>query len=216
MVKAIEAHYKQLRVKNPAGISWDSIIFNCDTQVRLDCDEDHHTPITSFVSDEELDTFLREDFPAHRFLRDTYEMVRAENQKDLEWSLSTPFPVQCAKAYGCLMRSGYPLPGVFGADRTVFPWQAHPDGTASYITIFTGLGPCCITLSHFEVPAKVWELHPRADPAEEDEDEWRARVSHSRHMIAAVDADSAERRRLDYMFPKPFAYVDKKMQVTLL
>lgn len=39
---------------------------------------------------------------------------------------------------------------------------------------------------------------------------------HDRRVMGAADRESAEHRRCDYMFPCPYAYVDKQMNVHVL
>lgn len=129
LLATIEAYYKPLRVKK-TELSWDAIVFRCGTLVRLDCTETRHRPIVeSFVEDVELDAFLQQDFPEHRLPDKTYEQMREDNQRDLQWAIQRhpEWSEQIKKAYGCLMLSGYPLPGGVGADRTVFPWNADRD-----------------------------------------------------------------------------------------
>lgn len=198
LLATIHSYFKPLRLKKGA-LEFEHIVFRCGTMVRLDCTETHHTPITSFTEDAELDAFLRADFPGHRLKDVPYEHVRFCNQADLEWSLQTSYPEQCRKAYGCLMRSGYPLPGGAGADRYVLTWDYDEEtGSMTFMTIFPQLGPCCCGLFHLEsMPEGVQNM--------DDE-----------RLLRSVDIETAETRRLDYMFPKPFAFVDKNLNVHVL
>jgi hypothetical protein len=155
-----------------------AIVFQCGTLVRLDCES--HTPLAGGF----MGVDLSDDFPEHRLPHDSYESNRDENELDFQWSQrGTAFPAECRKAYGCLMRSGYPLPGTPGADRVVYR-----DGGV-FATILHALGPCCMTLAH--------------SGAFED---GFVELTESQ-QIQAVDAVSAEHRRLDYMYPKPYAYL---------
>lgn len=209
LLATIEAYYKPLRAKK-TEIPWDAIVFRCGTLVRLDCTETHHRPmVESFVDDVELDAFLQQDFPDHRLPNNTFEQVREDNQRDLQWALQRhpEWSEQIKKAYGCLMLSGYPLPGGIGGDRTVFPWSADRDTQhLAYMTIFMHLGHCCCTLFLLEsVPEEIKRKYPQANRL--------CCMQHDQALIAGVDYETAEMRRLDYMFPKPFAYIDKKMKV---
>jgi hypothetical protein len=153
-----------------------AIVFQCGTMVRLDCET--HAPLTSF-----MDIDLRDDFPGHRL--PSYETNRDENELDFQWSQGTAYPGECARAYGCLMKSGYPLPGGIGADRKVY----RLDGGSVFATIFHTLGPCCMTITH-------------AGTFEDGFTELR-----ESQKIQAVDTLTAEHRRVDYMFPKPYAFL---------
>lgn len=85
------------------------------------------------------------------------------------------------------------------------------------MTIFMHLGHCCCTLFLLDsIPEKVEQAYPQADPAEEDGPYNRlCCMQHDRVLTGGVDYETAEMRRLDYMFPKPFAYIDKKMKISL-
>ncbi|MBX9636677.1 MAG: hypothetical protein K2Q45_03910 [Nitrosomonas sp.] len=211
----IKAFYEPLKRKQLPSI--EAIVFSCGTLVRLDCTEEHHKPVHSFVTDEKLDEFLEQDFPEHRFPADggvTYETTRAENEQDFQWSQTTAFPKQCAKAYGCLMWSGYPLPGGMGADRLVIPWEAASLKSLSYMTIFQHLGPCCCTLTEVtDVPQSILQRYGKID---ETDPESLGPVHHDSRVRGSVDYDSADRRRIDYMFPIPYAYVDKNYEIHVL
>lgn len=217
LITTIEAYYKPLRAKN-AVLPWDAIVFRCGTLVRLDCTETYHHPIDTFIEDDAVDKFISNNFPNHRLPNATYESTRRDNQCDLEWALQKrpEWSTQIKKAYGCLMWSGYPLPGGIGGDRTVFPWSADRDSKhLTYITIFQHLEACCCTLFTLtSVPVQIENKYPQADPAEEDGPYNRlCCIQHDRLLIGSADRETAEMRRLDYMFPKPFAYVDKEMKV---
>lgn len=217
LLHTIEAYYKPLRAKK-TELPWEGIVFRCGTLVRLDCTEQHHRSLESFTEDLEADEFLRQDFPGHRMPSQTYEQVRDDNQIDLTWALQRrpEWATQIKKAYGCLMFSGYPLPGGIGGDRTVFPWNANRETrTVDYITVFQHLGACCCTLFHLtRIPDEIEKTWPKADPAEEDGPFNRlCAMQHDPLLMRSVDYETAEMRRLDYMFPKPFAYIDKKMNV---
>jgi hypothetical protein len=192
LMEMLRRFYEPLKEKNPNGLCWDGIIFRCGTLVRLDCTD--HVPLTGFTNDDEFKRTFLNDFPSHRGISE--ETTLEENQKDFDWSqTSTQYPTQCAKAYGCLMHSGYPLPGGAGGDRTVHPWTRDDN---MFITIFDHLGPCCFTL--FDVKSMLDGATP----------------PNYTKLIQVVDADTAERRRLDYMFPKPFAYIDHQMNIHVL
>lgn len=214
----IDAWYKPLRAKKKS-LPWDGIVFRCGTMVRLDCNETHHKPITSFCEDPELDEFLRHDFPDHRMPMATYSSWKNDNEKDFQWSQQTAYPEQCRKAYGCLMWSSYPLSGGIGGDRIVQPWNLDRETySMMYQTIFHHLGPCCWTPFLVEHPPKELEaMYPQADPAEEDGIYSRyTHMMQDRRLIGTADKETAELRRLDYMFPKPWAYVDKEMNIHVL
>lgn len=101
----IDAYFAPLRKKKPEGLSFDHIAFRCGTIVRLDCTD--HTAMTELgFLESRLDSYLEGDFPQHRLPNNTYEDVRADNQTDFEWSQKTAFPVECRKAYGCMMKAG--------------------------------------------------------------------------------------------------------------
>jgi hypothetical protein len=217
LLATIEAYYKPLRALK-TELPWDAIVFVCGTLVRLDCTETRHRSIESFTEDVELDTFLRQDFPGLSYT--TYEKWREGTQYGFQWALQRhpEWREQIKKAYGCLMLSGYPLPGGIGGDRTVFPWNADRDTQQlTYMTIFTHLGACCCTLFLLDsVPAQVEQAYPQADAAEEDGPYNRLCCMQSdRALIGEVDQGTAEMRRLDYVSPKPFAYIDKKMKISL-
>jgi hypothetical protein len=144
-----------------------------------------------------------------------YETWRVENQLDFQWSQQTAYPEQCRKAYGCLMRSGYPLPGGLGGDRITFPFDVH-GSTFVFMTVFQHLGPCCITPYHvLSPPEKLEAEYPPAETEEEVENRYIA-MAHDPRFVRSVDHETAEHRRLDYMFPKPYAYVDKEMNIFIL
>jgi len=216
--KTIEMWYKPLKAKH-TSLPWDAIVFRCGTMVRLDCTETHHRPIESFVDDLDLNEFLRRDWPDHRFVDKTYDEWKAENQVDFEWSQKTAYPAQCRKAYGCLMWSSYPLPGGMGGDRTVFPWNVDKqDFSWVYQTVFEHLGFCCWTpYLVTDHPKEITSLFPEADPSEQDGEFLRHHcMMRHQSVITSVDKETAELRRLDYMFPKPYAYVDKEMNIHVL
>jgi len=164
------------------------VVFQCGTVVRLDCDM--HAPISSFRDDDKLKEWLEKDYPGHRLPNTPFTETLAENQIDLEWSLRTAYPDACRQAYGCLMRSGYPLSGGPGADRIVYSLT----GGKLYMVVFDELdGGCCVSVNE-KIEVKG--------------------ASENDHMTVA-GACAAEERRLDYMFPKPYAYVgpDKTLHV---
>jgi hypothetical protein len=164
--------------------AFDCVVFQCGTVVRLDCTD--HQPLSSFMS---ID--LKDDFPQHRLPNCTYESNQAENEHDYQWSQTTAYPKECAKAYGCLMGCGYPLPGGLGADRITIPI----DDEQTFMTYFPFLGPCC-----FNIEAK-----------ETFKDSFLALTPNE--QVHVVQTETAEHRRLDYMFPRPYAYVDKQVKV---
>jgi hypothetical protein len=167
---------------------FEAVIFRCGTLVRVEDDDECHKRFTAQGFNEpKLDAFLRDDFPSHRYFEPDYDAVKAENTIDWLWSQHQRPPhiaTACARAYGCLMRSGYPLPGGIGGDRITLP----PITGDVYSVVFQHLGACCATLVHNE----------HGD------------------SIAAIDALGADMRRTDYMMPKPYAYVDKLRNITIL
>jgi len=207
----IEAYYLPLKLKKDR-LPFASIVFRCGTIVRLDCTD--HEPIESFVDDPELETFLRNDFPDHRFVDMTYDVWRNENQTDFHWSQQTPYAAECRKAYGCLMRSGYPLPGGEGGDRLTMPWDVTDQNTFVFATIFQHLGFCCATPFHvLSIPREMEAKYPPSDESTKDRN-WA--IANDRTFVHSVDHETAELRRLDYMFPKPYAYVDHEMNIFIL
>lgn len=209
--KTIDAYFRPLKAKQNS-LPFDCIVFRCGTIVRLDCT--NHEPIDSFIDDPELESFLRDDFPDHRFVDMDYSTWRMENQADFEWSQKTAYPAECRKAYGCLMCSSYPLPGGLGGDRITVPWDVH-NGTFTFTTIFQHLGVCCATpYLVLEPPPSMEQKYPLNDA--EDPQARHEAMAHDPVFLRSVDHESAEHRRLDYMFPKPYAYVDKEMNVFIL
>jgi len=189
------------------------IVFSCGTIVDLSCENPTHHPIVSFTANRKLDRFLKADFPSHRLPSLSYSDIRTANQNDLEWiSTNSSFAEQCRKAWGCLMWSGYPLPGGPAADRILYPRAVDPETEMlCFETVFHNLGECCRTLLLFRVDEQELETYfqntelPRLQKLEV--------FLHSPSMRAAADHHSAESRRLDYMFPKPFAFIDANKTV---
>lgn len=140
-LKAFSEHAKVLGPVCHSRIRY--VVFMCGTMVdvRETCGKD---PITSF-HETELDSFLRRDFPDHRLPDTTYEETRADNEVDLQWSQThTGYPAECAQAYGCLMWSGYPLPGGLGGDSVTYKF-----GNVNIVTL-PHLGECCFTVSSLQ------------------------------------------------------------------
>jgi hypothetical protein len=157
------------------------VVFRSGTIVTLNCKE--HAPISDF-REHELQTRLYSEFPFYHVSGGTgvFPKIQDNNEKQLQWSLRTGFPEQCKQAIGCLMRSGYPFPIGSSDQRAV-----RALGDNQYLVVFPECGAgCCMTLHKVpdDVPSKFHEQ--------------------------GASSYGAEQRCADYLFPRPYAYVDKE------
>ena len=93
-------------------ITFGHVIFRCGTAVRLDIEIE---PFTGF------DDEYTDDYPTHRVSEKTFTKIMKENIHDWNWSQTTPFAKEIAKAYAVLVDDGYPFPGGEGGDRITLP-----------------------------------------------------------------------------------------------
>lgn len=163
-----------------------SIIFTGGTMVSLG--SNCHPPLQD---EEQLQQLLSEDYPYHRLKKEgQFEEHMVGAKEDFQWSLTTAFPDQCRQAYGCLLRAGYPLPGGMCADR-----DHHCIDDHHYFLEFPHCGGECI--------ATLMDVSPVAGVARQ-------------HVFQYESNQAAERRRLDFMFPKPKFYIDEQNNLHVL
>ena len=160
--RAMDAFLAKTEEKD--SLPYEIVVFSCGTFVRLDCPDHERFPSSGF-RDAEIEQFMADDFPHHRLPPDeenAYDRFMDENQQDWEWcqSLDSDVAEMCARGYGHLMRSGYPLPGGVGGDRITVPYV---DGL--FITTFPFLGMCCGTWTILEEGEEYTNASVDADGA---------------------------------------------------
>lgn len=201
LLETINAYYRRLR-QDVNELTFDAIVFQNGTLVCLDCDNTDHPPIASFLKDEKLDSFMQKEYLDHRFSTTLYEQMQQENENNLQCALDQhpEWSKKIKKAYGCLMRSGYSC----GSDRITNPCDL--DGKT--MTFFSIHLDCLGKLDYYFSGFCCQTLYCMTSTEEDSKTEQNAP-----YTIDHVDSETLKKRRRDYMCPKPFAYVDKKMNV---
>jgi hypothetical protein len=172
----------------------DYVVFYSGTCVSMGC-RDGHKPIYNFLGTNQegqiLDRFLFTQFPSARFAGTdtTYESNKLENQLCMGPVMSSPFRKQSAQAYGCLMWSGYPKTKSWVNNKRIY----RVNNQYGY-GLFMEMGDrCCWTMYDLE----------------------REVVDVDQHVKEA-DKIMSKARRLDYLYPCPYAYVDANGTISVI
>ena len=201
MKKNVELWTECLRKHGPT-IPYNSVVFAAGTHVRLDCTtHEEEMPANGFHDESVMCSYLS-GYPDHRFenFSESQEEIFKKTKNIFDWSQTFPEQMakDCRRAYAHLITSGYPFPGNMGADRTVYPFSRD-----LWLVIFCELvrGDCCATIV------------TNQEPVSEEEKDSSGYVP-SREELGRADFIGAENRRIDYMFPQPFAHISKKLEIT--